>query len=68
MEAAFTRIEYVEAAQQMIERFGSDAIGQINQRISELEELREADAVRFWRDVMTIVKAILQTNDCQPIN
>ena len=68
MEAALTQIECVEAAQQMIERFGSDAIGQINQRISELEELREVDAVQFWRDVLCAVTVMLQTSEGRPIN
>lgn len=43
----------------MIERFGSDAVRQIDQRIRELVELNETDSVQFWRDVRAAAEAML---------
>lgn len=57
---ALNKQECLAAAEEMIERFGSDAILQIDQRIKELVELQETDAAQFWRDVRTAVVAIQQ--------
>lgn len=53
--------ESLEAARAMIERFGANAGPQIDQRIAELEELAEHEAVLFWKDVQSHVAAMLQT-------
>jgi hypothetical protein len=55
-----TKKERLEAAHEMIERFGLDSLPQIDQRIKELEELGEEDAARFWRDVRAAVSALQQ--------
>ncbi|MCB1433846.1 MAG: hypothetical protein KDK75_15555 [Alphaproteobacteria bacterium] len=59
--------ERLEAAHEMIERFGPDTLSQIDQRIAELEELGEMDAVRFWRDVQATVAVILQAGESRSI-
>ncbi len=60
---ALNKQECLAAAEEMIERFGTQAILQIDQRISELEELGETDAAQFWRDVRAAVIAIQQGGD-----
>lgn len=60
---ALNKQECLAAAEEMIERFGTQAILQIDQRISELEELGETDAAQFWLDVRAAVIAIQQGGD-----
>lgn len=43
------------AARNMIERFGSDAVGEIDQRIAELEVHGQKSARNFWISVRQAV-------------
>jgi hypothetical protein len=52
-----------EAASSMVKRFGFRAIEQVDQRISELKQHEEADAVRVWQDIRKVVEDILKNDD-----
>ena len=50
----------LSAAENMIERYGEDALLQVEQRIAELELQGEADALELWRLVREAVKFLIQ--------
>ena len=51
-----------KAACSMIERYGPTALQQVEQRIRELAEHGEHDAVTLWRDIRTVVKHLLDNS------
>lgn len=55
--------EIWKSAQGMIDRFGQDALSQINKRIEELEKLDEADALSVWRQIHKAAETLLENNE-----
>ena len=45
-----------EAVRSIIERYGDTALQQVDQRISELQEHGEEEAVVLWQEIRTAVK------------
>jgi hypothetical protein len=58
--------EILESAQEMIERYGADALRQINSRIEELENHGETDAVAVWRKIRDMVAMLLNNGSGTP--
>jgi len=52
-----------EAARSMIERYGQTALQQVDQRICELQEHDEAEAVLLWQEIRTVVKQTLDNKE-----
>lgn len=52
-----------EAAGIIVRRFGGAAQQQVAQRIHELEQCGEEEAVLLWREIELVVKAMLGGND-----
>jgi len=52
-----------EAADTIVRRFGGAAQQQVAQRIRELEQCGEKEAVLLWREIELVVKAMLGGND-----
>jgi hypothetical protein len=48
-----------DAAVSMIERYGRSALQQVDQRIHELRELREDEAVLLWQEIRIAVENLL---------
>lgn len=57
--------EIWNSAQEMIERYGQDALSQINKRIQELEQLDEADALSVWRQIRKAAETMLKKNGAE---
>ena len=47
--------EIQHAASTMVERYGSDALKEVDLRILELESRDEQEAVELWREIRKIV-------------
>lgn len=54
--------EIWKSAQGMIDRYGQDALSQINKRIQELEQLDETDALSVWRQIHQAAETLLKNN------
>ena len=52
--------EIWKSAQEMIDRYGQDALSQINTRIAELEGLGETEALSVWKRIRGATEALLQ--------
>ena len=50
--------EIEQAARNMLERYGIDALKEIDLRILELESRNQLDAVKLWRDIRNRVLQI----------
>ena len=48
-----------EAAREMFERYGQKALEQVDQRIRELKDHQENDAVLLWQEIRSVVKCLL---------
>ena len=55
--------EIWNSAQNMIDRYGHDALSQINKRISELRDTGEAEALDFWMRIRTAAQTLLDDKD-----
>ena len=47
----------------MIERYGENALGEIEQRILELEERGQRDALQLWREIRKRVELLMVNQD-----
>ena len=47
------------SAQNMIDRYGQDALSQINKRIAELQDSEEPQALEFWLRIRDAAQALL---------
>ena len=52
--------EIWKSAQEMIDRYGPDALSQINTRIAELEGLGETEALSVWKRIRGATETLLQ--------
>ena len=50
------------AAANMIERYGENALEEVDLRIHELQSRNQQDAVQLWRKIGNRVKILLQTD------
>ena len=50
--------EIWKSAQEMIDRYGQDALSQINTRIAELEGLGETEALSVWKRIRGATEAL----------
>ena len=53
--------EIWKSAQEMIDRYGQDALSEINIRMVELEKLGETDALKVWRQIREAAEALLES-------
>ena len=53
--------EIWKSAQEMIDRYGRNALSQINTRIAELERLGEADALTVWRQIREAAEVLQES-------
>lgn len=49
-----------QAAQNMIDRFGDDALRQVDKRAEELREHQEWDAHKLWLEIRKAVEELLE--------
>jgi hypothetical protein len=47
----------------MVDRYGFDALGEVDKRIMELEAERQGDAVELWREIRKVVEDLLGSPD-----
>lgn len=52
-----------EAARSMIERYGKSALKQVDQRIRELRNCQEDEAVLLWQEIRTSIKYSLKNKE-----
>jgi len=50
-----------QSAQQMIDRFGDDALTEIKKRVDELEELGEKDACAVWIQIRQATQTLIES-------
>lgn len=55
--------EIWKSAQEMIDRYGQDALSEINIRMVELERLGETDALDVWRQIREAAEALLESQN-----
>ena len=55
--------EIWKSAQEMIDRYGPNALSQIHTRIAELEKLGESDALSVWRQIRDAAEALLESQN-----
>lgn len=61
------KLQIDAAAENLVRRFGKDALRQADIRIRELEQHGKADSLEFWRDIRSVVRQILDS--CEgPVN
>ena len=53
--------EIWKSAQEMIDRYGQDALSEINIRMVELEKLDETDALSVWRQIRDATETLLES-------
>ena len=53
--------EIWKSAQEMIDRYGQEALSEINIRMVELEKLDETDALSVWRQIRDATEALLES-------
>ena len=52
-----------ESAQNMIERYGDDALRQVGLRLQELEQNSQPEAHRYWLRIEKAVRTLLATKE-----
>ena len=55
--------EIWRSAQQMLDRFGDDALIEVNKRIDELKELDEIEAHAVWVRIRTATKTLVESRN-----
>ena len=51
------------SAQKMIDRFGQDALSQINQRLDELRGTGEPEVIELWMRIRAAAEQLLDNDD-----
>lgn len=54
--------EIQKAAMNMIERYGNNALKEVDLRVLELESRNQQTALRLWRDIRIRVELLLDTS------
>jgi hypothetical protein len=55
--------EVWKSAQRMIDRFGDDALHQVDVRIRELKQLKQLEARLFWLKIRDAVQDLIKEKD-----
>ena len=58
--------EVWKSAEEMIERYGDDALREINLRIEELDRMGEVKALRVWLQIRSAAEALIESRGKQP--
>jgi hypothetical protein len=53
--------EIQSAAENMLERYGNDALQEVELRVMELESRNQKDALRLWYEIRRRVKLLVKT-------
>jgi len=53
--------EILSAAENMIERYGDNALQEVDLRVLELELRNQQEALRLWREIRERVKLLVNT-------
>ena len=53
--------EILSAAENMVERYGDNALQEVELRVLELESRNQQDALRLWYEIRKRVKILLKT-------
>ena len=53
--------EIWQSAQEMLDRYGDNALREINKRIQELDQAGKAEARQTWEKIREAAKALLDT-------
>jgi hypothetical protein len=54
--------EIQNAANNMIERYGDNALTEVDQRIFELESRNQQEALRLWREIRSRIELLVDTS------